>query len=401
MLIRHLHEKNLHVGQNALISIVRQQYWPIRVKTTVKRITSRCFRCFKHKPHQLHQFMGELPSYRVTPAPVFASTGVDFAGPFVLRESGRKPKFVKAYVAVFVCMAVKAVHLELCTDLRSETFLAALQRFISRRGIPSDLYSDNATTFTGAANELAELRELLQNQLHKVKLANFCSSKGITWHFIPPRSPHFGGIWEAGVKAMKYLLKRVVGETRLTYEEMTTFLAEAEAIMNSRPMCPLSDDPKDFQALTPSHFLIERTGQAIPEPSYDQVHVGRLSRFQHVQYMREHFWKRWSADYLHTLQTRQKWKDGVLDIKVGALVLLREENVPPQQWKLGRITATHPGKDKVVRVVTVKTANSEYKRAVRAQYGRSGSKRVVQRLSTNTCFPPHTAKRKRKKDENH
>lgn len=163
---------------------------------------------------------------------------------------------------------------------------------------------------------------------------------------------------------MKHMLKRVVGETRLTYEEMTTFLSEAEAIMNSRPMCPLSDDPNDFQALTPSHFLIGRSGQAIPEPSYDQEKIGRLSRWQHVQYMRDHFWKRWSADYLHTLQTRQKWKDGVLDIKVGALVLLREENVPPQQWKLGRITATHPGEDKVVRVVTVRTASSEYKRAV-------------------------------------
>ncbi|XP_062537684.1 uncharacterized protein LOC134206011 [Armigeres subalbatus] len=151
LLVRHLHEKNLHIGQNALISIVRQQYWPIKVKTTVKRITSRCFRCYKHKPQQLNQFMGQLPSYRVTPAPVFASTGVDFAGPFILRESGKKPKFVKAYVAVFVCMAVKAVHLELCTDLRSETFLAALQRFSSRRGIPSDVFSDNATTFTGAA----------------------------------------------------------------------------------------------------------------------------------------------------------------------------------------------------------------------------------------------------------
>lgn len=364
LLVRHLHELNLHVGQNALVSMIRQQYWPIKVKNTVKRVTFDCVICFKHRPPQVHQPMGELPSYRVTPAPVFASTGVDFAGPFTLRESGRKPKFYKAYVAVFVCMAVKAVHLELCTDLRTETFLAALQRFTSRRGLPSNLHSDNATTFVGAKNELAELRELFENQVHKDKLADFCSSKGITWHFIPPRSPHFGGIWEAGVKAMKYLLKRVVGETRLTYEEMTTFLAQAEATMNSRPMCPLSDDPNDLQALTPSHFLIGRPAHALPEPSYEQEKIGRLSRWQHVQYMREHFWKRWSADYLHTLQQRQKWKDGVLDIKVGALVLLREENIPPQQWKKGRITATHPGEDGVVRVVTVKTASSEYKRAV-------------------------------------
>lgn len=364
ILVREMHERNLHVGQNGLVSIVRQQYWPVKLKSIVKQTTNRCYVCYRNKPQQTNQFMGDLPSYRVTPSPVFSKTGIDFAGPFVLKESGRKPKFYKAYVCVFVCMSVKAVHLELCTDLRSETFLGALQRFVSRRGLPSDLFSDNGTTFVGADHELANLRKLFEDQMHTARVTDFCSAKGITWHFIPPRSPHFGGIWEAGVKSMKYLLKRVVGETRLTYEEMATFLAEAEAVLNSRPLCPLSDDPSDLEALTPSHFLIGRPGQAITEPSYSQQKINRLSRWQHVQSMREHFWNRWSTDYLHTLQTRQKWKDGVLDIKIGSLVLLRDENLSPQLWKMGRIVSLHPGKDGIVRVITVKTSSGEYRRAV-------------------------------------
>lgn len=364
ILVREMHESNLHVGQNGLVSIVRQQYWPVKLRSIVKQTTSRCYVCYRNKPQQTNQFMGDLPSYRVTPSPVFSKTGIDFAGPFVLKESGRKPKFYKAYVCVFVCMSVKAVHLELCTDLRSETFLGALQRFVSRRGLPSDLFSDNGTTFVGADHELANLRKLFEDQMHTARVTDFCSAKGITWHFIPPRSPHFGGIREAGVKSMKYLLKRVVGETRLTYEEMATFLAEAEAVLNSRPLCPLSDDPSDLEALTPSHFLIGRPGQAITEPSYSQQKINRLSRWQHVQSMREHFWNRWSTDYLHTLQTRQKWKDGVLDIKIGSLVLLRDENLSPQLWKMSRIVSLHPGKDGIVRVITVKTSSGEYRRAV-------------------------------------
>lgn len=364
MVIRHLHTTNLHVGLNGLLSTVRQELWPIGARMIIKRVVGHCYQCFKQNPKQIHQFMGDLPSYRVTPSPVFTKIGVDYAGPFVLKEGGRKPKYYKAYVAVFICMAVKAVHLELVTDMRTETFLGALQRFVGRRGYPSDIFSDNGTTFVGANHELAALREMFENQQTQMKLNEFCNSKGIMWHFIPPRSPHFGGIWEAGVKTMKYHLKRVVGETRLTYEEMTTFLIEVEAIMNSRPLTPLSDDPNDLEALTPSHFLLGRLGKVIPEPSYNEEKVGRLSRWQHVQLMREHLWRRWSTDYLHNLQSRQKWKDGVVDVKIGSLILMRDENLPPQQWRLGRIIATKPGKDGIVRVVSIKTASGEFVRAL-------------------------------------
>lgn len=163
---------------------------------------------------------------------------------------------------------------------------------------------------------------------------------------------------------MKHHMKRVVGETKLTYEEMTTFLAQTEAILNSRPLCPMSEDPNDLTVLTPSHFLISRSGVALPEPSYADEKVGRLSRWQHIQYMQQHFWRRWSGEYLHQLQGRPKWNAGVKEFKVGELVLLIDENLPPQQWRRGRIVATHPGEDGAVRVVTVKTATSEFKRAI-------------------------------------
>lgn len=364
ILVRQLHTDHFHVGQRGLLSIVRERYWPIKVKTLIKQLVSKCYVCFRQNPTQVDQFMGDLPDYRITPSPVFSNTGVDYAGPVYLKETGRKKTTYKAYIAVFICLATKAIHIELVSNLTAENFIAALQRFISRRGMVTNVYSDNGTTFVGANHELAELRKLFEDQTHQRQLNDFCISKGIEWHFIPPRSPHFGGIWEAGVKSVKHHLKRVVGETKLTFEEMTTFLAQCEAILNSRPLIPVSDDPNDIEVLTSSHFLIGRSAVSIPEPSYAEEKIGRLNRWQHVQLMKEHFWKRWSSEYLHYLQSRPKWHSETAKIEIGDVVVLKDENAPPHQWRMGRIVATHPGHDDIVRVVTVRADTKEYRRAV-------------------------------------
>lgn len=366
IIVRQLHEEHFHVGQRGLLSIVRERYWPINARLVIKRIVSKCYVCFRHNPQPVNQFMGNLPNYRITPSPVFSNTGVDYAGPVYLKESGpgRKRNAYKAYIAVFICLATKAIHIEVVSNLTAESFIAALQRFISRRGMVVNMYSDNATNFVGANHELAELRILFEDQAHQRKLNDFCTSKAIQWNFIPPRSPHFGGMWEAGVKSVKHHLKRVVGETKLTFEEMATFLAQCEAILNSRPLIPVSEDPNDNEVLTPSHFLIGRSALCIPEPSYSEQKVGRLNHWQHIQLMKEHFWRRWSAEYLHYLQSRPKWNNDVIKIEIGAMVVLKDDNTPPHQWRIGRIVATHPGQDGVVRVVTVRTTTGEYRRAV-------------------------------------
>lgn len=309
--------------------------------------------------------MGDLPSYRVQPAPVFTNTGVDYAGPFWIKASAsRKPLITKAYVCLFVCLMTRAIHLELVSDLTTEAFLASLRRFISRRGCPRTIHSDNATNFVGAKTELHELWKMFQNKNITKKIVNYCADKEIEWSFIPPRSPHFGSIWEAGVKQVKHHLKRTVGERRLSYEELYTTLTQIEAVLNSRPLVPSSNDPSDYTAITPAHFLIGREMQTVPEGDYTQLKENRLSRWQLVQTMLQHFWKRWTAEYLPELQNRSKWLKTKV-IEVGSLVMLVDSNAPPLQWPLGRIISTHPGKDGVTRVVTVRMANgTDLKRAV-------------------------------------
>uniref|UniRef100_A0A8D8JIL2 (northern house mosquito) hypothetical protein n=1 Tax=Culex pipiens TaxID=7175 RepID=A0A8D8JIL2_CULPI len=226
------------------------------------------------------------------------------------------------------------------------------------------MHSDNGTNFVGAKTELHELWQMFQNECATKKITSYCVEKGIEWSFIPPRSPHFGGIWEAGVKQVKHHLKRIVGERKLSYEELYTTLTQIEAVLNSRPLVPSSDDPSDYTAITPAHFLIGREMQAVPEPDYSHLKENRLSRWQLVQTMLQHFWRRWTAEYLPELQNRSKWLKTKV-IKEGSLVLLVDQNAPPLQWPLGRIVTVHPGEDGVTRVVTVRMANgAEFKRAV-------------------------------------
>ncbi|XP_055618639.1 uncharacterized protein LOC129763518 [Toxorhynchites rutilus septentrionalis] len=348
-LVRHLHLDNLHIGQKGLLAIVRQRYWPLNVKTTIRN----CITCFKANPFKTTQMMGDLPAYRIRPAPAFSNTGVDYAGPFWVKSSStaRKPIITKAYVSLFVCMQTRAIHLELVSDLTTDAFLAALRRFTSRR-------------FVGAKTELHELWLMFRNQYATGKIINYCTDKGINWSFIPPRSPHFGGIWEAGVKQVKYHLTRIVGNRKLTYEELYTTLTQIEAVLNSRPLASCSDDPNDYTAITPAHFLIGHELQAVAEPSYLNLKQNMLSRWQLVQTMVQHFWRRWTAEYLPELQSRVKWLKKK-KISEGGLVLLVDENTPPLQWVLGRIITTHSGDDDVTRVVTVRSANgAEFKRAV-------------------------------------
>lgn len=186
---------------------------------------------------------------------------------------------------------------------------------------------------------------------------------GTSWDFNPPGAPHFGGLWEAGVKSMKTHLKKTLGSSLLTTEEFNTALVQIEGILNSRPLCPLNNDPNNFVFLTPGHFLIGESIVAPPERAFDCSPNSKhpIDRWQYIQKLRQVFWNLWKKDYLHSLNSRSKWKSlGIaIDFRKGNLVLLMDENVPPTCWPTARILEIHPGKDGKTRVVTLKTQKGQ------------------------------------------
>lgn len=345
-------------------SSIRERYWPLRGRNLARIVCHECIRCAKNNPRGLSQVMGSLPSDRVHPSRAFAVTGVNFAGPItMLVNRGRGRKTNKSYIALFVCFSTRAIHLEATSELTSAAFLATLRRFIGRKGRPRKLYSDNATNFVGANRELREIHQFAQAQAEG-NIGEVLSNEGIEWKFIPPFSPHMGGLWEAGVKSCKYHLKRVMGNALFTFEELSTVLIQIEACLNSRPLAPMSTDPADLQPLTPAHFLVGESMTSLPDTDVTDIQLNRLDRWHLVQRVTQDFWKRWAAEYITNLQGRTKWKKRQDNIQIGDLVMLRDENLPPLRWKLGRVLELHFGDDDLVRVVTVRTASGNFKRAI-------------------------------------
>ncbi|XP_055922514.1 uncharacterized protein LOC129953385 [Eupeodes corollae] len=364
-LIRHLHYSNYNAGPKALVALTRQRFWIINVRQLARSVIRRCTHCARYRPKLYDQVMGDLPAERLTSSRPFLCCGVDFCGPIYTYYKIRGKVPYKTYVAVFVCFASKAVHLEAVSDLSADAFIGALKRMIGRRGIPKDIHCDNATNFVGAQSKLSELRDMLFKKSNQENLINYCTNSNINFHFIPPRAPNFGGIWEAAVKVAKGHLYRSLGNAKLSFEELSTALVEIEAIMNSRPITSISTDPNDFEALTPAHLLIGSSLKAIPELLTEVSDISYLERWRRINAVKTHFWKRWSNEYVTELQGRGKWTTSSPNIAIGSLVIIHEDNLPPQKWLLGRVTKVIEGPDGRVRVADVKTQRGTFRRPIR------------------------------------
>lgn len=363
LIIQDAHKRTLHGGTQLTLGFLRQSFWIMGGRVPVRSLILKCGLCARYRGQRAKQLMGQLPTSRVTRARPFLNSGLDYAGPILLKTwKGRASRKYKGYLAIFVCLATSAVHIEVVTDYTTEAFIAAYKRFTGRRGVCATIQSDCGTNFVGADTALRQRFAESSKELRD--LATLLANDGTEWKFNPPSAPHFGGKWEAAVKSTKFHLKRLLGDTVLTYEELTTVSTQIEAVLNSRPLCPLSDDANDYSALTPGHLLIGEALTIIPEPNLSSQPTSRLGRWQMLKQMVDHFWRRWSTECLQRYQATSKWFHPSNDIKVGSMVLITDERYPPAKWPLARVIQLHPGPDGLTRVVTLRTATGTYKRPV-------------------------------------
>ena len=356
LLIQQCHEIS-NLGTEYVLSAIRQRFWVINGRVSVKHISRRCMVCKRRKARPNEPFMSTLPSFRVEQGnPPFFKSGVDFFGPIYVKQ---KRSRVKRWGCIFVCMSVRAVHIELAESLDTDSFINAMQRFINRRGRPSLIVSDCGTNFKGAVNEL----EMETSKLDHNKVGNKMAHQKIQWLFNPPSSPHMGGSWERMIRTVKEAMFAIIKDRILTDFQMLTLFSEVENIVNNRPLTYLSEDHEDLEALTPNHFLIGRNfyNDCLVNDICNKDVCSR-KRWRQVQILSDHFWKRWLHEYLPSLTLRSKWRAQKERININDLVLIKEDNIKRGQWPLGRIVELHPGEDGVVRVVTVQTSKGTYKR---------------------------------------
>lgn len=363
LILQEEHLRLLHAPPNLLLAQVRRKFWPLRGRQLVKRTVRKCLTCAKARPMTINQVMAPLPPERVTPNQVFENVGIDNTGPILVRSSNRKSsEILKAYLCVFTCFATKANHLEIVTSLTTEAFISALKRFVSRRGVPQCIYSDNSKTFVGANSEL---QNAFNRAIKSYELSKYLCHNHIEWKFIPPRSPHFGGLWEASIRSFKSHFRKAVGKQKLTLEEAMTLSTQIEAVLNSRPITSLSSDPNDLEALTPGHFLIGKPLMSFPTKSTTSMATEKpLGKWKQSTKILSQFWKRWNTEYLQNLQTLPKWYKSKGSLAIGSLVALKDNKHPPLFWKFGRVQKLHLSRDGKPRVATLKTAHGQVVRAI-------------------------------------
>lgn len=361
-LMEEAHHNTMHGNLQLSQQYIRDRYWIVGLRSAMKNVIHHCVKCARYRQQTSKQLMADLPPDRVQLSRPFAYCGVDYAGPVRIKARSGRGAYVEelGYMALFVCLAIKAVHIEVVADATTQTFLAALDRFIARRGNVKGMRSDNASYFVCAVKEL----EMAIQQWNHKELHAEIIKRGITWRFNTPLAPHQGGIWEANIKAFKYHFKRALGDTILTYEQLATLATRIEAVMNSRPMTALADDPSEMTALTPAHFL---HGEQLIRPLGPRVigiPANRLTSWQRITQMEQQFARRWQKEYLYTLQRRNKWYRKERDMEVGDLVFVRDDYLPPGQWMIGRVLELFPGKDGLIRNVRIKTRKGEYDRSI-------------------------------------
>ena len=368
-LVGHVHQRMGHVGAEQTLYVLRQKYWIMGGRRTVKSVLNSCLPCriFKAKP--MSQTMAELPVERLSLADPFTFIACDYLGPLYYTDRDKGGRH-KAYICLFSCLSTRAVHLELTKTLTTEGFLVAFNRMVARRGWPQKVYSDNARTFTRAdkaiCNALADM--------DWGKVTGQQPSSGVNtveWTFTAPRAAWWGGVYERMVGLVKERLKRSLGKAHLDYAGLDNVMVNAEAIVNSRPLGVLKDEFDEPTPICPGHFLMGRPPAMAPERAYqeeamkqeDVLYMAKRKRSQ-----TKRFWIDFQRDYLAELQIRQKWKEVVdLDALKGAVVIVRNDQAPKLEWSKAIVTEVTPGRDGHVRSCEVRLPNKKLiRRAVQS-----------------------------------
>ncbi|CAM1307174.1 Uncharacterised protein r2_g1709 [Pycnogonum litorale] len=356
-IIEWYHRMYGHVGREHVLSLIRQKFWILHARSAIRKVLSKCVQCRKLNASPNRQIMANLPPDRLEygNAP-FTNVGVDCFGPFLVTVKRSK---VKRYGCLFTCLNTRAVHIEVLFSMEADSFIQALKRFISRRGTPSLIRSDQGTNFKGAQRELLEFSDMVQSKV----ITELSKEREIKWIFNCPSAPHMGGVWERMIRTTKRILTNLLRTENFNDETLITVLAETETIINSRPITASSDDPNDFEALTPNHLLILRSGHPFP-PNDISIEQTYKRGWKHAHHLSNVFWKRWVREYMPELQERKKWYKESLNLKEGDLVLIVYEKTTRGKWPLGRIVTVFEGSDKLVQSALVKTSKSQIVRPI-------------------------------------
>ena len=343
-LISHTHQEILHFGVADTMAAIRENWWIPRLRAAVKREKRKCVICkvFSTKPYK-GQSTAPLPTFRTNVSWPFETTGVDFAGPFLYRVN--KNKVEKAYIIIFTCAVMRGVHFEVTRSQTAEEFQSKLNAFITRKTRPKLLVSDNAQVFKTTANWIKKIRK-------SEKLQNYLAKQEISWKFNLSKSPWWGSMYERLIKDLKRALFKTVGKSLLSFNQFETVVMDIERHMNNRPLTYVEGDNEESQVLTPSMIMWGKNCHILEDIDVEENDLTKMQR--RLNNAREHVWRRWKKEYLHSLMgVHRITKSNTCIPKLGEIVLVLGEEKNRGKWKKGKVVSHVKGRDGVVRGVTL------------------------------------------------
>lgn len=357
LVLDHCHKKTQHQGRGQTLNKLRESgYWIIGGSKVVAKYIKGCVNCRKVRGPAEEQRMADLPFDRVDPSPPFTYTGVDVFGPFYTKQ-GRKEW--KRYGLLFTCLSSRAAHIEMLEDLSTDAFINALRCFIAIRGTVRQIRSDQGTNFVGAKNEFK--KGLLE--LDKEMISTYLAKNQCDFQMNVPEASHRGGIWERQIRTVRNVMSSVLAQAtgRLDDTSLRTFFYEAMSILNHRPLTTDTiNDPNSAEPLTPNHLLTMKESVPLPPPGrFVREDLYARKRWRRVQYLTELFWSRWRKEYLTSISLRQRWHTPKQNVQVGDVVILKEDNIPRNEWKLARVVEANEDDDGLVRKVKIQIGQKD------------------------------------------
>ncbi|XP_062701554.1 uncharacterized protein LOC115267247 [Aedes albopictus] len=355
LIVDDYHRKYLHANSETIVNELRQRFYIPRLRVIVKTVANRCQVCKIKKAKPCAPRMGPLPIARLSPfVRPFSYVGLDYFGPITVKI-GRAN--AKRWIALFTCLTIRAVHVEVAFDLSTHSCIACIRRFIARRGAPIEIYSDNGRNFVGA-------QRVLKDQVARIyeDVAITFTNTHTKWVFILPHAPHMGGSWERLVRSIKVPMKSLPQERKLDDDALHTTAVEAEAIVNTRPLTYLPLDSAEQEALSPNHFLLG-SSNGVKQPTTRMEDTPRTNRhmWNLIQHNLDHFWRRWIREYLPTLTKRTKWFGESKPLQTGDLVVVIDET-KRNGWIRGKVLEINPGRDGRIRQAVVQTSDGVFRR---------------------------------------
>ena len=350
--MQHTHNED-HSGITKTVAKSRRKFWIVRGRKLATKVKRSCYECRRMDKELAEQQMAPLPDSRLKVAPTFHITSMDLCGPYEIRDTVKQRTKKKVWIVIFNCTVVRAVYIDLTEDYSTDSILQTLRRFVSIRGCPEEIQSDQRSQLIAVANDIAQLVEKWDwKPIHE-----WASCNKIKWTLAPPEGQHQNGLSESLVKLTKRSLENKIRGHALTFSQLQMVLFEIANIMNSRPLGVISgSDPECPSPITPNDLILGRASSEVPQGPFDLTNSPKniTKKFRFLQDLVTQWWESWYQTVFPSLVPCYKWLQRHRNVEVGDVCLIRYKKEIRATYRLGRVHEVKKGADGLVRTVALK-----------------------------------------------